>query len=136
MTKNCICVCVHLCVLDNPLLKVKEREMNRLSFALFRKSICRTTLVDSSVPPRPCRTIALFNGLGANFRKHQPLFFTTRWPGLHFRCCMGTLKRRKQNLKLCVCIYIYNCIWVIHKSVAVSSKQMRLFGKLNTLINN
>lgn len=35
----CVCVCVLLCVLDSPLLKLKEkgREMNRLSFVLFKK---------------------------------------------------------------------------------------------------
>lgn len=46
MTKNRICVCV--CVLDKPLLKVKEkeREMNRLPFVLFKKCVCKMTLVD------------------------------------------------------------------------------------------
>ena len=24
-----------------------------------------------------------------------------------FRCCMGTLKRVTQNLKLCVCVFVY-----------------------------
>ena len=77
----CVCVCTHLCVLDNLLLQVREREVNRLSFVLFKKSICKRTLVDSRVVPRPCRTWAVFNSLGANLGEHQLLFSVTRWPG-------------------------------------------------------
>ena len=103
----CVCVRASVCVGQPPASSKREREMNRLSFVLFKKSICKRTPVDSRVVPRPCRTAALFNGLGANLGEHQLLFSMTRRPGLHFRCCRGTLKRVTQNLKFCVCVFAY-----------------------------